>query len=135
MKGKIVPFILGVIVGVVLIMLATFIFHPTMSDNFTKLNKKGECYTEAPVQVIKVIDKHYALVVESINDSPNLFANMLNALSGKTAVLKSKTVGELYDGVVIEVPEGKCLRIIGTYSVTSDDGSKLTSPAIELDNK
>lgn len=137
MKKQLPPFILGIVVGVILVAVATFFLHPKVADEgFSKLSSKGECFFENSIQVVQVLNKHYALAIESTDDSPNIFKNLFNLISGgNIAALKVDDTSSLYDGVSIKIAGNECFRIVGNYSYADNENVKHTVPAVILDKK
>lgn len=123
-KGLI--FILGILTGIVL----TFgiIFATSKNSRIPGLeflNEPGEIFKGTELRVMDVVSLDSAISFTSrpATENPVLYIKRRN----------DKT--PLYDDLVIKVPAGKCLRIVGTYNYETQMNEYVTIPVVMMFDK
>ena len=131
--GKLIYFILGIIVGVILTFLVLKaiddyieeeVDNPYHIQGLRMLETEGECITSKPIKVFQVLSDNSALAEESSFPELNLYG-------GKTVLILNDNGQTYYDDQIIE-PK-KCFRQYGIMKYETNDGTWKTVPAIKTE--
>ena len=135
---KWVVFLLGLISGVVLTLVALVILAMGANTNannngVTLFDQPGECLNAKAFEVMQVVDNNHALAHEvEWNDVLERYVQTGLGL----LVLVTNDNGEYYyDDQIIEVPDGMCMRQVGIYRYQTISDMEKTVPIVKLMNK
>jgi hypothetical protein len=118
---KIWVFILGILSGVVLTIVALLVIGSVMNKNngINFFDEPGEVVNVSELEVFQVLGDGVALA----NESP----------FGMTVYLIYDENGNsYYDNQIVSVPNGKCFRQVGTYKYKANNGMLKTVPVVTL---
>lgn len=128
---KITPkFVLGGVLGFILCFGLLFILSLFISDTtkgkLTMFDEPGECVSSEPFKVLWVDSDGNALARERDDEKYDLY-------HGITVLFLAQEGIPFYDEQIIKVPDGKCVRQLGTYRYKTDplDDVK-TVPAVAI---
>ncbi len=117
---KVLIFLFGLVSGVLLTVMVSFIVHRNPPVNDIKLfDEPKECIKTSGLMVFQVFESGEALA-----------AYLLGAV-----LLLPEEGAAYYDAQIIKIPEDKCLRHIGTYRYEAEDGSIRTVPVARIMSK
>lgn len=127
---KIVVFILGFISGAVALLLVSLIIAGSVSDptripGLTLFEQAGEAMESSSYQVMQVVDGGNALAYASSGRGLHM---------GMLVLFLADEDTNYYDDQIIKVPQGKCVRQVGTYRYEAKRGYK-TVPVVSIYNK
>lgn len=126
-------FIGGVVTGIVLTFIFAFIVNSRNADHNDDLvlfEQEGDVISTKNFEVFQVLDSGDALAnekkdIDGYSVSTGLVVLFLNE-DGTTSY---------YDDQKINVPQGKCVRQLGTYKYSTKSGLEKTVPIVGIRNK
>lgn len=143
---KVIVFISGFVVGIVVTFLVLFFISLANKPDdglpgLTIFPEKGECITsKGGIEIFQVLAPNMALAntvgenitgEESIEDLMKKTQERINPIVVLIVNNEDKTY---YDGQRIEIPANKCARQIGTYQYTTkQDNFEKTVPAVVIE--
>lgn len=128
---KSVVFILGFISGAVVLFAVLLLIAKGMENNPTKI--QGLTLFEQPGEVLKSPSYEVLQVV----DGGNALANAESGYGlhmGMVVLFLADENSNYYDDQIIKVPQGRCVRQVGTYQYPTKNGYK-TVPAVRIVSK
>lgn len=93
----------------------------------TLFDNPGDCFEGNTFEVKQVIDDHYALAKVVKNKKYKSYE-----FDSQWVLIKGEQNEYFYDGMEINVLQGKCMRQIGVYNYTNQIGLDKTVPVLEL---
>ena len=134
----ILTYVGGIITGAILmIVVAYFMSRYNNVDPVDEVDLNVELY-EKPQQVIKT---HKLKVFQVLEDGSALARVELDIENpdddnyGLVVLFLSDENSTYYDDQIISVPEGKCLRQVGTYHYMTRQNMEKTVPVVEIFDK
>lgn len=124
-------FIGGVVTGIVLTFIFAFIVNSRNADHnddFVLFEQEGDVISTKNFEVFQVLDSGDALAKEKdeYNMTTGLVVLFLNDEDGTTSY---------YDDQKINVPQGMCVRQLGTFKYHAGSGFEKTVPIVGIRNK
>ena len=136
---KWVAFLLGLILGVVLAASAMFALGyaevDKSDDGMIFYEESGDVVQATQIEVFQALDDNRALAyAQYYKEEKGWFTgNSYNKLDSSLLTLIINDEGVLYyDGQIIEIPEGKCVRQVGVYRYLNKDGDQKTVPIVKI---
>lgn len=128
---KSVVFILGFISGAVVLFAALLLIAKGMENNPTKI--QGLTLFEQPGEVLKSPSYEVLQVVDGGNALANAKGDY-GYYTGMVVLFLADENSNYYDDQIIKVPQGRCVRQVGTYQYPTKNGYK-TVPAVRIVSK
>lgn len=132
-KKSILIFVGGVVTGIVLTIVVLFAIarsqanNGSTNDDIVMFEKPQDVITAKKFEIMQVLPDGTALAtVETDYDD----YNMDNI--GVIVLFLPKEGSAFYDRQVIKVPEGKCVRQVGTYRYMTRQEMEKTVPVVEI---
>ncbi len=127
---KFLLFLAGFITGVVALLLFSLIVSSTGANSYklnglTLFEQAGDVLPSKSYEVLQVVTEGYALANA---------ASGHGTYFGMVVLFVGDENTHYYDDQIIKVPQGKCVRQIGTYQYPTKNGYK-TVPAVAIYNK
>ena len=122
---KLLIFISGIIVGIVLTIGASLFFakQSNANENLKFFETPTECVTKKDLEVFQVLGDGYALAWE-IGD--------LEISTGLVVLISDPEGKSFYDDQKIKIPKGKCARQVGVYKYITKNNMEKTVPVVEI---
>lgn len=135
---KWVVFLLGLISGVVLTLVALVILAMGANTNannngVTLFDQPGECLNAKAFEVMQVVDNNHALAHEVEWD--DVLERYMQTGSGLLVLVTNDNGEYYYDDQIIEVPQGMCMRQVGIYRYQTRMDMEKTVPIVKLMSK
>lgn len=136
MKKVIGIFILGVITGVVIVLFGVYLNDDTQAPGNLKVQpvmyeKPSDCISSNNFRVFQALSAGYALAVEL---EKGTYSNVESA-SGMTVLLYDAEGKQYEKGEIVKVSRSKCVRKVGEYTYTLQNGDKKTVPMVQIMEK
>lgn len=118
-------FIIGLIVGAVLMFAARYIMEQVNSnkDDFVLFENEGQVVSYNSFKVFQVLGSGDALAIE---------INGYGISTGMIALFYSEDGYSYYDNQIIKVPKDKCVKQIGVFRYTTKAGTEKTVPVVNI---
>ena len=135
---KWVVFLLGLISGVVLTLVALVILAMGANTNannngVTLFDQPGECLNAKAFEVMQVVDNNHALSHEVEWD--DVLERYMQTGSGLLVLVTNDNGEYYYDDQIIEVPQGMCMRQVGIYRYQTRMDMEKTVPIVKFMSK
>lgn len=128
----------GIITGAILmIVVAFFMSRQTDGNPVDEVDQNVELY-EKPLQAIKAKELKVFQVLEDGSALASVELDIHNPRDcnyGLVVLFLSDENSTYYDDQIISVPEGKCLRPVGTYHYMTRQNMEKTVPVVEIFDK
>lgn len=134
----ILTYVGGIITGAILmIVVAFFMSRQTDGNPADEENQNVELY-EKPQQVIKAKELKVFQVLEDGSALASVELDIHNPRDcnyGLVVLFLSDENSTYYDDQIISVPDGKCMRQVGTYRYMTRQNMEKTVPVVEIFDK
>lgn len=125
LQKKWVVYVLGIVSGIVLTFLSSYLISSCSSNNgVTYFEKPGDCITTKSLKVFQVLDNGVALA--------NEIEGNYEFSTGIVVLLINREGKYYYDDQVIKIPKGKCARQVGVYTYPTKMEIEKTVPIVQI---
>ncbi len=122
---KVLSYLVAFLVGVVATLL--IVGRPIGKNGMIFFKEAGESLSTNRFEVSRVVDDHCALAYELVYDAE------FGYMSSSLLALVTNDDGEYYyDGQILKVSKGKCMRQVGVYRYKTKADEWKTVPIVKL---
>ena len=117
----ILTYVGGIVTGIILVFVFVFARQKLGSDDVVWFEKPGQEIQSSEFKVIQVMRDGSALALSTSLGS-----------TGVVVVFPASDNEEYYDSQEIEIEDDACVRQVGTYRYTAQNGMEKTVPIVEI---